>query len=120
MQTASAGPIKLENLFHLSENPESLAWEQFRPGVKIHRLYGNQQQGPSAALLWYEPGASVPLHEHLGYEHLLILSQSQTDGISENVAGTLVINPPGSSHRISVKKGGLVLAIWEQPVVFKD
>ena len=33
-------------------------------------------------------------------------------------AGTLVINPPGSSHQVHVPKPSLVLAIWERPVIW--
>jgi len=119
MQTAVPRPIILKNLFNLPENLDSLKWEPFRSGVKIHRLYGDQIDGPSAALLWYSPGAGVPCHEHLGYEHILVLSQTQLDDNGENAAGTLVINPPGSTHSISAKNGGVALAIWEKPVAFK-
>lgn len=111
--------IVLRSLFDIPKNPHSLAWEPFRPGVKIHRLYGNQAEGPSAALLWYEPGAGVPLHEHMGYEHLLVLASTQTDNGIARDFGTLVINPPGSAHAVTVPNGGIVLAIWEKPVKFK-
>jgi anti-sigma factor ChrR (cupin superfamily) len=70
----SKQPLRLPDLFSLGQHPERVKWESFRPGVRIHRIYGNQSDGPSAALLWYEPGAGIPMHEHLGYEHLLILS----------------------------------------------
>ena len=88
--------------------------------MKIHRLYGDPYQGPSAAFLLYEPGSGIPLHEHLGYEHLFILSESQTDDRGHNDVGTLIINPPGSTHAVHVPNGGLVLAIWEKPVLFRD
>jgi anti-sigma factor ChrR (cupin superfamily) len=114
----TSGSIVLKNIFELSQNLDSLKWEFFREGVKIHRLYGNQNEGPSAALLLYEPGAGVPLHQHQGWEHLIILSQSQSDQRGERDAGTLIINPPGSSHSVSSANGALVLAIWEKPVKF--
>ncbi|HMB94601.1 MAG TPA: cupin domain-containing protein [Tepidisphaeraceae bacterium] len=120
MQPAPPQPITIKNLFDISKNPASLKWEFFRPGVKIHRLYGNQDSGPSAALLWYEPGAGMPLHEHLGYEHILILANTQSDENGENDAGALIINPPGSAHTVSMSGGGVVLAIWERPVTFKE
>jgi anti-sigma factor ChrR (cupin superfamily) len=119
MQPSPPRPIVIRNLFDIPKNLQALKWEHFRKGVKIHRLYGNQSEGPSAALLWYEPGAGVPLHEHAGYEHILILSNTQLDDNGENSAGTLVINPPGSHHTVSVGRGGVALAIWEKPVVFK-
>jgi anti-sigma factor ChrR (cupin superfamily) len=114
----TSGSIVLKNLFDIPNHPDSLSWEPFRAGVKIHRLYGNQKEGPSAALLLYEPGAGIPLHQHLGYEHLIILSQSQTDERGERTAGTLIINPPGSTHSVQTTDGTVVLAIWEKPVRF--
>ena len=42
----------------------------FRAGIEIYRLYGDGMTGPTAALLRFEPGASVSLHEHTGYEHI--------------------------------------------------
>jgi anti-sigma factor ChrR (cupin superfamily) len=120
MPTSGPGPIVINNLFDLALHIDSVSWEPFRAGVRIHRLYGVQTEGPSAALLLYEPGAGIPLHEHLGYEHLIILSHSQTEERGERTAGTLVINPPGSSHSVLTKEGTLVLAIWEKPVRFID
>ena len=35
------------------------------------------------------------------------------------LSDTLVINPPGSRHRVVSDDGCLVLVIWEQPVVFE-
>ncbi len=100
----------------IAQHPEQLFWEPFRPGVDIYRLYGDGQTGPAAALLRYAPGASVPEHEHTGYEHIVVLSGSQQDIHGNHQAGTLVINPPGSSHRVVSDQGCIVLIIWEKPV----
>ena len=96
--------------------PSSLSWEPFRPGVEICRLYGDAKQGPSAALLKYEPGATVPNHLHSGYEHIIVLSGSQSDLRGQHKTGTLVINPPGSQHGVVSEHGCIVLIIWEKPV----
>jgi len=40
----------------------------------------------------------VPMHEHTGYEHILILAGSQRDENGTFEAGTLVINPPGTAQ----------------------
>ena len=41
-------------------------------------------------ILRYQRGASVPRHKHLGFEHICVLSGSQTDHNGEHKAGTLV------------------------------
>ena len=109
----------LSDLFSLADHPEQLSWESFRPGIEIHRLYGDGQHGPAAALLKYEPGARVPYHEHTGYEHIIVLSGAQRDHQGNHTAGTLVINSPDSSHAVASDEGCIVLIIWEKPVVIK-
>jgi anti-sigma factor ChrR (cupin superfamily) len=94
-----------------------LAFGPFRDGVDIHRLY-TTEGGPSAALLRYAPGASVPLHEHTGFEHVLLLDGAQEDQNGVLQAGGMAINPPGSRHSVTSRTGCLALLIWEKPVRF--
>jgi anti-sigma factor ChrR (cupin superfamily) len=107
----------LKNLLDIPSRQDDLPWEPFRPGVDIYRLYEDGHQGAAAALLRYQPGASVPLHDHTGFEHIFVLSGSQTDQNGEHQAGTLIINPPHSNHSVISQFGCIVLAIWEKPVV---
>ncbi|MGD1895829.1 MAG: cupin domain-containing protein [Phormidesmis sp.] len=103
-----------------TEQPSKhLTWEYLRPGVEIHRLYGDLQQGPAAALLKYQPGATVPNHEHTGYEHIVVLAGGQSDHQGKHTAGSLIINLPGSSHNIVSENGCIVLIIWEKPIAVK-
>lgn len=106
----------LKDLLNIALTQDELPWEPFRPGVDIYRLYGNGQEGAAAALLRYQPGASVPKHDHTGFEHIFVLSGSQTDQNGEHQAGTLVINPPSTNHSVISHAGCIVLAIWEKPV----
>jgi anti-sigma factor ChrR (cupin superfamily) len=110
--------IRLEDLFHPERLKNKIPWKPFREGVEIYHLYGDGLEGPSAALLRYQEAAKVPLHEHEGYEHILVLSGSQRDQNGEAVAGTLTINPPGTRHDLISEAGCIVLAIYEKPVKF--
>ena len=110
--------IKLNDLFQVSGWQHKLPWKPFQPGVEIYRLYEDGDKGPTAALLRFQPGGRVPLHEHTGYEHIFVLSGSQVDENSEAVTGSLIINPPGTSHSILSATGCIVLAIYEKPVKF--
>ena len=107
----------LNDLLNIVARPDELSWEPFRPGVDIYRFYKDGEQGAMAALLRYEPGASIPMHVHTGFEHIFVLSGSQTDQNGEHQAGTLVINPPNTHHSVSSEVGCIVLAIWEKPVL---
>ncbi len=108
--------IVLKNLWKIAELQDQLPWEPFREGVEIYRLYGEGVQGSAAALIRYAPGASVPRHTHQGFEHILVLSGSQTDQNGVHLKGSLVINPPQSHHSVISESGCIVLAIWEKPI----
>jgi anti-sigma factor ChrR (cupin superfamily) len=110
--------IELTDLFKISENADAIPWQPFRDGVEIYRLYGDGVFGPTAALLRYQSAGIVPLHEHTGYEHILVLSGSQRDQNGTANAGTLTINAPGTRHRVVSEAGCIVLAIYEKPVRF--
>jgi anti-sigma factor ChrR (cupin superfamily) len=115
-----AGGLTLKDLFRISEWQHTLPWVPFRDGIDIHRLYGDGNGGPATALLRFHPGARVPLHEHTGYEHILVLSGSQDDEQGTADPGSLIINPPGTRHSIVSAAGCIVLAIYEKPVAFLD
>ena len=112
--------LRLNDLFQISNWQHTLPWKPFRDGVDIYRLYGGREDGPSAALLRYHPGARVGLHEHGGYEHILVLSGSQVDENSKSESGTLIVNPPGTRHSVLTEGGCIVLAIYEKPVQFLE
>ncbi|PIG94948.1 cupin domain-containing protein [Gloeocapsopsis sp. IPPAS B-1203] len=109
--------LLLKNLLNIAAWHNDLRWEPFRPGVDIYRFYQDGEQGATAALLRYQPGATIPKHEHVGFEHIFVLSGSQSDRNGNHQTGTLVINPPGTSHTVTSETGCIVLAIWEKPVV---
>jgi anti-sigma factor ChrR (cupin superfamily) len=118
MQPAFSTVILTPGLFDFAARPEQIAWRPFQPGVEIHHLFGSGQAGPSAALIRFHPGGTVPLHYHAGNEYILVLAGSQTDENGASSAGTLIVNPPGTQHSIVSHTGCVVLAIYEKPVAF--
>jgi anti-sigma factor ChrR (cupin superfamily) len=110
--------IQLTDLFQIEKIQDEIHWKPFRDGVEIHHLYGDGVTGPSAALLRYGRSGNVPMHEHQGYEHIIVLSGSQRDQNGEAVAGTLTISAPGTRHELVSDAGCIVLAIYEKPVKF--
>ena len=95
-----------------------LKWTPLHDGVDICRLYGDGQEGPSAAFVRYAPNACLRLHEHDGYEHIFVLSGFQEDDSGVYRAGTMVVNPPGSRHSVRAPEGCMALVLWEKPVKF--
>jgi anti-sigma factor ChrR (cupin superfamily) len=115
--------VKPERLF-LSLDAEDLArrpgYEPLRPGVDILYLYKDEASGASSALLRYAPGAQVPAHVHPGFEHIYVLSGEQCDDRGRYPAGSFVVNPPGSGHRVWSPEGCLVLIVWQRAVAFQE
>lgn len=108
----------LLNIFSTAYSVDDYNWRPLRDGVDISMLYGGGSDEPAAALLRYAPGAKVPMHEHCGYEHILILHGLQSDEHGEYGVGDMIISPPGTRHSVVSKQGCLVLAIWQRPVRF--
>ncbi len=112
------GTIELTKLFQIVENQDAYTWEKFRDHVDIHRLYGNGESGPTAALLRYNQTTAIPLHVHEGYEHILVLCGTQEDEEGMIHEGTLRVHSPGTTHRGTGFAGCIVLAIYEKAVRF--
>ncbi len=110
--------IEITDLFRIAAHPDEIAWQPFRDGVEIHRLYGDGVTGPTAALIRFRKDGRVPAHAHTGYEHIIVLAGTQRDQNSTASAGTLIINPPGTQHSVVSEAGCIVLAIYEKPVAF--
>lgn len=118
-ETSTAFPcIELPLLFRIGERADDIPWTEFREGVDIHRLYGDGLSGPTAALLRFRQDSRVPLHLHRGWEHILVLSGTQTDENGTIGPGTLRIHAPGTCHSVVSHAGCIVLAIYEKPVEF--
>jgi anti-sigma factor ChrR (cupin superfamily) len=105
----------LEQMLAEARRPD-LQFQQFRAGVEVHWLRESQDDdGPSAAVLRYEPGANVPPHLHQGEENIYVISGAQQDDRGTYRAGAHIVNAPGSSHAVSSPEGCVVLVVWSRP-----
>lgn len=106
-------PTILKDL--LSGGWSQLCFAPFREGIAISSLL---EGSPAIAVLRYDPGARVPLHEHVGSEMILVLDGAQTDEKGTYCKGDMVINPVGSRHSVWSDDGCVVLLYWAEPVKF--
>ncbi|MEQ3626867.1 MAG: cupin domain-containing protein [Celeribacter sp.] len=116
-----SGPIVFHDL--LNGGWRDQTFEPFRDGVEICHLHRDQSDAVSSphwALLRYAPGASVPEHLHTGLETILVLEGAQGDAAGTYPAGTMVLNPEGSSHAVQAAQGCVVLIQWARPVEILD
>lgn len=116
LSNLGVGRWVLRGFDHL--DPNDFRFEAFRPGVERADLITDPKTGSATALLRYAPGSSVPPHRHAGYEHIFVLSGSQSDEDGTYGAGSVLIHAPGTQHRVWSDEGCLVLAVWERPVEF--
>jgi anti-sigma factor ChrR (cupin superfamily) len=110
------GRLSIPGLFGDHTDWTRFAWQPFREGVELARLYGEADSGPSMALLRYAPGARVPRHIHHGLEHIIVLSGSQRDDGGTHETGSILVHGPDTSHNVSSETGCVVLAIWSKPI----
>ncbi|TDU26733.1 ChrR-like anti-ECFsigma factor [Panacagrimonas perspica] len=108
--------IAMQGLLDVVATTAEKDWKPFHTGIDCLPIYETPDGGPAAMLLRYQPGAHAPDHLHMGYEHILVLSGSQTDQRGHHPTGTLLINEPGSEHHVHSDEGCIVLAIWERRV----
>jgi len=116
---ASAKLMVLDNLAEQAKQlRKSDDWKSFRPGVTAHWLYDDGNGGPCAVLLRFEAGARVALHEHVGYEHMLVIEGDQFDEAGSYPEGSFVIHAPGTRHSPGSRNGCVALLIYDKAVQF--
>lgn len=110
------------NLFDGGLHNGQLAWSAYvqpgRAGVDVEWLYTAEETGPDGAeayIAHFQPGSHGDLHEHLGYEFLLILEgELHNDNGDRYPAGTLFVETPTSVHQVSSPNGCYALVVREK------
>jgi anti-sigma factor ChrR (cupin superfamily) len=100
---------------------EELPW---RPtgyaGIDMKVLLEEPEAGLLTALFRWEPGSSLPLHEHVEIEQTYMLSGSIMDDEGETTTGNFSWRPKGNRHRAWSPNGALLIAFFLRPNVFLD
>lgn len=94
-----------------------LEFEPFKPGIDAHFILRGE---PAIAVLKYAPGAVAPLHLHRAAEAIFMLDGSQSDDHGTYRAGDMIVNLPGSKHRVTSETGCVALLHWSKPVEFLE
>ena len=72
------------------------------------------------ALFRWQPGAKLPMHEHVDIEQSYILEGSLSDFEGECKAGNFAWRPAGSKHDAWSPNGCLLLAMFLKPNKFLE
>ncbi|WP_371493598.1 cupin domain-containing protein [Kitasatospora sp. NBC_00374] len=103
------------------EGLENLDWVRWvqpgRAGVEVCPIYTTEApQSASAFLVRMAPGAHGDLHEHTGYELMFVLSgELCNDNGDRYGVGDLIVEEPGSVHRVRTDTGCVALGVREAP-----
>ena len=99
----------------------SLPWKPTQcEGVEMKILLEDPDTGLMTALFRWQPGARLPLHEHVEIEQTYVLEGSILDDEGEVTAGNYVWRPAGNRHDAVAPNGALVLGMFLKPNRFLD
>jgi len=92
-----------------------MPWEATKfPGIKIKVLYADDT-GITTALFKLEPGAVVPLHEHVALEQTYVIEGSLEDHEGKCGPGQFVWRPAGNQHEAIAPNGAVLLGFFLKP-----
>lgn len=98
---------------------ETLPWKPTPvPGIDMKILVQDKDTGLLTALFRWQPGTSLPLHEHVEIEQTYVLEGSIVDEEGEATAGNYVWRPKGNRHVATAPNGALVISFFLRPNVF--
>ena len=83
-------------------------------------LFKDEKRGLMTALFRWQPGAKLPMHEHVDIEQSYILEGSLSDFEGECKAGNFAWRPAGSKHDAWSPNGCLLLAMFLKPNKFLE
>ena len=99
----------------------TLPWKPTQcEGVEMKILLEDPETGLMTALFRWQPGAKLPLHEHVEIEQTYVLEGSILDDEGEVTAGNYVWRPAGNRHEAVAPNGALVLGMFLKPNRFLD
>jgi anti-sigma factor ChrR (cupin superfamily) len=92
---------------------KDLEWTEALPGVRQKRIWEDPATKRRALLARFDPGASLPLHRHIGDELIFVIEGANADEAGEVATGNMSYRPNGCVHTVTTKNGATALAfVW--------
>ena len=118
---AGAEQKPFDMLFSRFVDVESMPWKATpTEGIDMKVLMHHPESGLMTALVRWQPGAVIPLHEHVEIEQTFVLEGSIVDEEGTVRAGNYVWRPRGHSHIAKAPEGALVLSFFIKPNKFLE
>jgi anti-sigma factor ChrR (cupin superfamily) len=86
-------------------------WAAMAPMIKAKALWSDPAIKRRSQLTRFEPGATLPIHRHVGDEVLFVVEGSIADEHGTTTAGNVGYRPNGCVHSVVSKNGATVFAI---------
>jgi anti-sigma factor ChrR (cupin superfamily) len=86
-------------------------WEPMSPTIKFKALWSDPATKRRAQITRFEPGATLPMHRHVGDELLYVIEGAISDESGVVPAGSVGYRPDGCVHTVTSKTGATVFAI---------
>nr|UXE46206.1 hypothetical protein Hi04_10k_c5981_00025 [uncultured bacterium] len=86
-------------------------WQPMTPTIKAKSLWSDPATKRRAQITRFEPGATLPMHRHVGDELLYVIEGAISDESGVVAAGSVGYRPDGCIHSVSSKLGATVFAI---------
>lgn len=104
---ASATSSTASQIIRVSER----GWEPMSPTIKFKSLWSDPATKRRAQITRFEPGATLPMHRHVGDELLYVIEGAISDESGTVPAGSVGYRPDGCVHTVTSKTGATVFAI---------
>jgi anti-sigma factor ChrR (cupin superfamily) len=104
MADASSAPSQI---IRVSE----IEWQPMAPNIKAKALWSDAATKRRAQITRFEPGATLPMHKHVGDELLYVIEGAISDESGIVAAGSVGYRPNGCVHSVTSKVGATVFAI---------
>ena len=89
-----------------------LPWmETRRLGVRQKRIWEDKAGERRAILAHFAPGATLPLHRHVGDELIFVIEGATADESGVVTTGNMNYRPNGCVHSVTTQHGATVLAV---------
>src|SRR5712692_10903826 len=86
-------------------------WTSMTPTIRAKMLWSDPATKRRAQLTRFDPGATLPMHRHVGDDLLYVIEGSIADEHGTTTTGNVGYRPNGCVHSVISKNGATVLAI---------
>lgn len=86
-------------------------WEVASPALKFKKVWSDPATRRRAQITRFEPGATLPMHRHVGDELLYVIEGAIGDQYGTTAAGSVSYRPNGCVHTVTSPNGATILTI---------